>query len=164
MRLHIIRHGKAEQESPTGLDRDRPLRRKGESQAQWLGRALADRPLPPVLLIASPFTRARRTAEILREELGIEFLFDERLEVGAETDDAIDALAEHAPHEQASVALVGHNPQLERLARRLLLASGEPAAELRTGECLIFELSLDDTSIVEPRFVARLRLDDGEPE
>jgi 2,3-bisphosphoglycerate-dependent phosphoglycerate mutase len=64
-------------------DVDVPLSPRGELQAEALGRWLARRPTTerPDVLLASPFLRAKKTAEILRDRAapGIPIAIDERL-------------------------------------------------------------------------------------
>lgn len=172
--LHIIRHGKAEQDSPTGLDRDRALKLRGERQARWLGEQLAASESQPTLILASPFTRARHTAELIRRALGCPLIFDERLEVGNSISDAAEVIASHAgtspERERAgrvgeaspTLALVGHNPQLELLIGALIHGPLGGRYELRTGECFAFEIDDPHAAIGHAKLVARQRLDDDD--
>jgi phosphohistidine phosphatase len=170
--LHIIRHGKAEQDSPTGLDRDRALKPRGERQARWLGEQLAASMCPPALIIASPFTRARQTAELIQRSLGCPLVFDERLEVGNSVSDAADVIASHTTtnpeRERAgrtaaaspALALVGHNPQLELLIGALIHGPLGGRYELRTGECFTFEFNDLARALGHCIAINRLRIDD----
>ncbi len=186
--LHIIRHGKAEQDSPTGLDRDRALKSRGERQARWLGEQLAASTRPPTLIVASPFTRARQTAELIQRALGCPLVFDERLEVGNSVSDAAEVIAASSPagsgdvHESSRaegvqslprvssgaqtrlhhLALVGHNPQLELLIGALIHGPLGGRYELRTGECFTFEFDDPHATIGRAKFIAHRRLDDDE--
>jgi broad specificity phosphatase PhoE len=62
-------------------DPDVELSDTGEAQASALGRHLAGLPGPerPTLVLSSPFTRARHTAELAVEPLGLPVRLDERL-------------------------------------------------------------------------------------
>ena len=79
MILHIVRHAKAEDESPTGQDADRPLRKRGHRQAEALGRFFAAEQPRPQLVLASPYQRARETAEHIWAALDILPQLDDRL-------------------------------------------------------------------------------------
>src|SRR5690606_11980576 len=94
--IWIVRHGKAEQRSPSGADFDRPLRPRGVRQARWLGEQLATRDDAPARLISSRAERARRTAELVAEALSAEVEFDDRLLVDEPAGPLIDLLSELA--------------------------------------------------------------------
>lgn len=142
--LIIVRHGKAEFDSPTGLDHDRPLREKGHRQAAWLGAALADMNLGGAgvggaELVASAAVRARETAEGIDAVLDLGIAFDDRLLVDRPASDVVDLIGARL-RGVGVLILVGHNPQVSRLA---MLAGGaivSSGVALRTGEaaCIRF--------------------------
>lgn len=136
MQLYIVRHGKAEQDSSTGRDRDRELAPKGQRQARWLGEQLAGRPDAPTTIYASPFARADQTARMINESIGAELLYDDRLIVDEPASGLFDLIGEHGAGE--AIALVGHNPQLSRVAGTL---AREPYFEMKTGMCAIFQIT-----------------------
>ena len=99
-RLWIVRHGESagnvarDEAYAAGLpmiaidvrDVDVPLSELGEQQARALGRWFAELPHDerPTVVLVSPYLRARRTAELIREGGGLcpeahEFVVDERL-------------------------------------------------------------------------------------
>ncbi|MCL7940032.1 phosphohistidine phosphatase SixA [Halomonas sp. ATCH28] len=70
-RLLIMRHGEA---APGRPDAERELTPRGEEEAQRMGRWLAareDLDLSRLRLLASPYVRARQTAERIAEPLGL---------------------------------------------------------------------------------------------
>ena len=97
----------------TGSDDVRPLSGKGEKQAKRLGRFLAEGGFKPGAIITSPKTRARQTAEILGDALGVEIAIDERLAGGVDVV-AIEAILFDAGEPERPV-LVGHDPDLSEL-------------------------------------------------
>lgn len=137
MRLYLVRHGKAERDSPTGRDEDRPLNQRGERQATWLGETLARLPVGdrPSLIFASPAARARATAELIQRDLSIDLRFDDALRLGAGID-ATWRLVTRIAEGNAPVMLVGHNPTLEILVEAL---TGGNNCEMRTGEAAAIE-------------------------
>jgi len=149
--LQIIRHGKAEKDSDTGRDEDRPLRKRGERQASFLGDLLSSPERRPTLLLASPAVRARETARLIAAEVGVEPALVEPLEVGRSVDDAIALIA--AQDSASPLALVGHNNQLEDLVNALLRPADD-FGHLRTGEAAVLEIEADQ--IESPRGAARL--------
>lgn len=160
VRLYIVRHGKAQRESPSGRDRDRALKPRGQRQAQWLGdQFLALRPASarPSLILSSPFTRAIDTATIIRESLDCPLRTDPLLETGHDAGEAADLAARSI--DAGAIALVGHNPQLEELL--WLLATPGPGvdAPMRTGEAAILEFDAGAGLARRlGRLVSRLRL------
>lgn len=158
MKVIVVRHGKAERVSESGFDRDRQLRVRGQKQAEFLASALTA--LRPDLVVASSFTRAQQTADILAERLGVSVVNDDRLICEAPVSEALDLIAEHAALAQFP-CLVGHNPQLEDLISVLTLGPTGFGERLRTGEAV--HLELDPLNPVRSgRVLARMRMDDEE--
>jgi len=100
--LWLLRHADAAAGSPDEL---RPLTELGRTQARTAGTALARLGVPIELCLTSPKLRARQTAELACEPLGIEII--ETNELTGEPFDAerIAAGIEHA-------LLVGHDPAI----------------------------------------------------
>ena len=100
----------------------RPLTPEGEQRFRRAARGLR-RIVPQVdLVLSSPYTRAWHTAEILHEEAdwpGPERC--EALEAERRPAEVVEAL--RGKSDRASVALVGHEPQLSSLAS--LLVTGD---------------------------------------
>src|SRR5436190_1251258 len=86
--IWFLRHGEAEDTAP---DFDRRLTEKGERQARAAGAALAALGVELDLCLTSPRVRARETAVLACDELGIEPTIEERLS-GGEVD-ALDLAA-----------------------------------------------------------------------
>jgi len=115
--LLIVRHGKSSWDDADLADHERPLAPRGEQAVPLMGERLRARGVVPDRLVSSDAVRARRTAELLAEALGLEadaVVLDERL-YHAEADDCFTVIREF-PDECACVALVGHNPTLHELA------------------------------------------------
>jgi phosphohistidine phosphatase len=98
--IWFLRHGEAEDTEP---DFDRRLTRKGERQARDAGAALALLGVEIEVCLTSPKVRARETARLACEPLGIEVTVDERLTGGRF--DPLDLTAG-----LDDVLLVGHEP------------------------------------------------------
>src|SRR5262245_59532203 len=121
MDLFVIRHAEAYPRDPERWPDDarRPLTRSGENAFRREARRLSRLADPVRLVLASPFTRALRTAEILQDEAGWaapQVL--EALTSGGPTEGALAALAELAPAEP--LAIVGHEPMLSALCSSLI--------------------------------------------
>jgi phosphohistidine phosphatase len=88
------------------------------------------------MVVASPLTRAQETAEIVRDEYGLE-----RIETAAELEPdrplavVVEGLARHSGE---LIAVVGHEPQLSRLVTFLVAGVDRTGVELKKGgACLI---------------------------
>ena len=100
--IWVLRHGDAEARG-SKPDAERDLTAKGERQSRDAGKAMKNLGVELDVCLTSPKVRARRTAELACEELGVPVEEDERL-AGGDFD----------PRELASgrgeVMLVGHEP------------------------------------------------------
>jgi len=122
-KLLVLRHAKAERDSSTGRDFDRPLAERGRQDAREVGRVMRDRGLNPDAVIASPAQRVVETLAALAEGYGpLDVEYDRRiynalpetlLDVVRGTDDGVQTLL-----------LVGHNPGLPSLLLELARADG----------------------------------------
>jgi len=121
--VYLIRHAKAFERDPSAWpdDRQRPLTADGRRSFARLARGLG-RSVPPVeLLESSRCTRAWQTANLLHEHAG--WPKPSRLEALEEMDDGDPAELRRKLSllgDIGSVAWVGHEPLLGRLASTLL--------------------------------------------
>src|SRR5512144_1663227 len=120
--LYLLRHADAgDPEAWTGDDAQRPLSGKGEKQADRLGRFLAGTPLRPDVILTSPKVRARQTADIVAEPLGMTVRLEERLGGGLDAS-VVEAILRDAGDPDRPV-LVGHDPDFSELLEALTGAS-----------------------------------------
>jgi phosphohistidine phosphatase len=117
MDLYLVRHAIAEERDPVRFPDDarRPLTEEGIARLRTAARGVT-RILPRVeVVLASPHVRAWDTAVVLHEEAGWPAPVECReLEAEREPAGALPVLEREAG--RASVALVGHEPFLSRLA------------------------------------------------
>jgi phosphohistidine phosphatase len=116
MDLILWRHADA---APGSRDLERKLTAKGRKQAERVGKWLIARLPGRYTVLASPAQRARETADAL----GARYRIVERLAPGAAPGDVLEASG--WPSHKGAVVVVGHQPDLGRLAA--LLASGAEA-------------------------------------
>ncbi|HWB41856.1 MAG TPA: histidine phosphatase family protein [Gemmatimonadales bacterium] len=125
MLLLLNRHAHAGMRDPAQWpdDRDRPLTEKGRKVQTDVSRFLRKRDFAPTLVLTSPWTRARQTAEILVQVARVaqppvpcDPLADDPDLVRLQ-----DYVGNQPP--EAVVALVGHSPWMEELASVLLAGS-----------------------------------------
>jgi phosphohistidine phosphatase len=112
MRLYLVRHAEAAGGSPDEL---RPLTPTGRDQARALAADFRESGVRPDAIVTSPLLRARQTALLLGEELGVVADVDHRLAPGATAGAVTDAVAGRG----ATVVVVGHQPDCSRIAAAL---------------------------------------------
>ncbi len=139
MIVYIIRHGKAEQDSDTGLDRDRNLAYKGHKQsiaiAEFLSSAQIDR---PDAVLASPYNRTMQTASHIWNELDLPEQIEDRLAATQSVSDLIDVIRDSGNN---TIALVSHNPTVSRAVDVLIQGPSAPyECSMRTGELIALKL------------------------
>jgi len=149
MRVYFLRHGIAwERGEWKGTEAERPLTKEGIAKMRSTAETLAHLDLDLDAIITSPLARAKATAEIVADRLGVpsKLSEDKRLAHGFDADRLHAILREHA-HAKA-VMLVGHEPDLSDAigtligGGRLALKKGGlalvelPDAESRHGELL----------------------------
>ena len=157
MHVYVIRHGKAEDGSETGLDRDRVLRGKGHKQARWLADMIMSSEVRPELVLSSPYPRARETAEPIWAALGMDAQIDDRLGAERSMSDMLDVLLD--ARGSTCVAIVSHNPNCARIVSTLCNGIMSVPGGHRTGE--LAHVRVDDAELVgNGELVERLRMGD----
>jgi len=122
VRVHLLRHAHAGDAFEwIGDDDLRPLTSKGRGQAARLGAFLAAHGVRPDVIVSSPLVRARQTAEIVAEALGMTFRTDPRLGAGFGKRELWALLDESGGRE---VMFVGHDPDLSALLSYLIDTAG----------------------------------------
>jgi len=114
--LILWRHADA---APGSRDLERKLTAKGRKQAQHVAAWLAAKLPGSYAVLVSPARRTRETADAL----GVRYRIVERFAPGAEPGDILDTCG--WPSHKGAVVVVGHQPDLGRVAA--LLVSGAEA-------------------------------------
>ena len=136
MKLYILRHGIAVERGTPGFktDAERPLTPKGKRQLRQIAAAMKNLKVHFDLVLSSPFRRARQTAEMVAQWLGLKqrLAFSDELMPDGDPKALIQQLNELKPAPE-NILLVGHEPYLSQLVA--LLISGETATniELKKG-------------------------------
>ena len=129
LQLHLLRHADAgDPEAWTGPDDARPLSAKGEQQAERLATFLHGVRFRTDAVVTSPKLRARQTAEIVADGLGVAVTIDGRLAANvrpATVDEAIAGVG--GP---TSIVIVGHDPDFSELLATL---TGSPGMSMKKG-------------------------------
>jgi phosphohistidine phosphatase len=148
MRLLIIRHAIAvARGTPDIPDDERPLTRRGIRRFQRAAKGLARLVDRPDALLTSPLPRARQTAEIAAKAWGRIRAENAPALAGGAFTDLVTALA---PFASATVAVVGHEPDVSSLLGRLI---GTPMADrvaFRKGGAAMVEVpgALEDGGVL----------------
>jgi phosphohistidine phosphatase len=140
MELLIIRHaiaGDRAEWAQTGRpDHERPMTAEGERRMRENAAAL--RTLVPDLevIATSPFTRAAETAAVVSEVYdGLGVVDLPTLAHGSDPEDVVAWLVDRA---ETTIALVGHEPDLGRLASWFIAGELEPLVRFKKGgACLL---------------------------
>jgi len=153
--LFILRHGPAGKaiESENKDDSLRPLTKKGKRVTKDVARGMMDRGIEIDIILTSPFTRARQTAEIVAKVFKIHdrIIESDVLIPGSPYVNCIDVLEKEASGKD-NILIIGHEPYLSGLIAYLI--SGFKHAnidlkkaglchlvfdELRRGKCAMME-------------------------
>jgi phosphohistidine phosphatase len=110
--LWLLRHGEAEPHDARP-DADRRLTDRGREQSRVAGRALAALKVQVHLAFTSPKVRARDTAVLACEALGIEPIDHAALFAGFDVADALELLGAAGPEQR--VLVVGHEPDFSQV-------------------------------------------------
>jgi phosphohistidine phosphatase len=140
MTLLLIRHAPAVRTGTNGLrDHDRPLTRRGRERFRRAARGLARIADRPDVLLTSPLTRARATADIAAAAFK---RITPRVEPALGQDDVdvlVTALKKYRP--DATIALVGHEPTLSGLLAHLLgMHQGDDRFAFKKGAAALVHL------------------------
>ena len=161
--IYVVRHAIAEERGADWPDDSkRPLTERGAKQFRQTARALRKLDVSIDVILTSPFTRARQTAELLAEALDPlpSIVNVESLAPGAAHATLIADLTKHARRE--TIALVGHEPGIGATAARL--AGLRHRLEFRKGA--ICRIDLDELPpgragnlrwFAPPRLLRRIR-------
>src|SRR6185369_11039676 len=111
MNLFIFRHGLAGEPGTAGYaDAARPLTSEGKSKLKSIAAAMLKLELSFDLILSSPYTRARQTAEIVAERLKLsdKLEFSRLLEPQGSFADLVSLIRKRASAD--NILLVGHEP------------------------------------------------------
>jgi phosphohistidine phosphatase len=140
LNLYIMRHAEAEDEAESGGDEARPLTVHGRERTRDAASGLRALGLRFDAILTSSLLRAAETAELVADE----YANDSPPQVvpafspDVSPREALAALTPFARHRE--VLVVGHEPQLSRLAGLLLTSNGAVAIRLKKGACVALDL------------------------
>ena len=140
MRVYIFRHGEALSKGDPAIssDAERPLVEEGIRRSRQAIEGFVKLGIAVNAIFTSPWLRARQTAAIAAEVLGLsERLFElDQLAGDRPIEDVMSALVKHS--HLKDIMVVGHNPQLSELAAYLLsLSTGMQLDLKKSGICAV---------------------------
>lgn len=119
--LYFLRHGRADRTAWSGSDFERPLTSDGRQRLHQQVKAYKHLNLGIHRVLSSPLVRARQTAEIVAQGLGLSVEIAPTLALGF---DYTDLTALLTPARESGWLLVGHEPDFSEVIARLI---GAPA-------------------------------------
>ena len=119
--LYVIRHGIAADRALYAQDGDRPLTSGGQQKTEKVAKRLVALGISVHQIVTSPLVRAHQTAEILKAAtLSDRLTVSPYLAPGGNLEDWLNWWMQDDPSDEATVAIVGHEPDLGEWVERLV--------------------------------------------
>jgi phosphohistidine phosphatase len=137
--LYIMRHGESVKRGEASYpdDSKRPLTPQGRKRMQQIAAGLGRMGFRVDWIVSSPLVRAVETAQLLAESLASPVPVEFSDTLGPEgSAEAVIALLATYPDRKRTL-LVGHEPGLSELARRLIGAGRQANLTLKKGGCCL---------------------------
>lgn len=133
MELYVLRHAIAETATEAGVSQDaeRPLSKEGREKMKRIAQSLRGLDFDLDLILSSPFVRARETALIAHDALGLKgcLQFTPALAAGQPQKQILAELKDRFAKNNR-IMIVGHEPDLSELISTIT-ASGRLRVELK---------------------------------
>ena len=137
-KLLLVRHAKAEKDTG-GKDFDRPLKYIGMQDAGFMADRLKEKLMVPEYIVTSPALRARTTAEIFADHLGLPVPATNK-SIFEASEKTLLKIINDLPDQYNFVALVGHNTGIAYILQYLTGA----AMEVHTSAVAVIDFETDD--------------------
>lgn len=128
--LYVLRHAIAADHGLYASDADRPLTDEGIARFRQILAAWPALGVEVDLIVTSPYVRARQTAELAGEALGVPVHEDGSLGCGAEPREILDAVTQRA-ESPARAMVVGHEPDLGMFVAWLTAAGARGSVRMK---------------------------------
>jgi len=143
MNLYLMRHGAAVEKNDPSLanDNDRALTRKGAKRLRRAARGLRRLDIALDGILTSPVLRARQSADIVAQALGLEPCLEEISGLAPESTVELLLFSLTRYHDRQHLLLVGHEPLLSQTMSTLLCRGHELEIKLRKGSLGCLEIT-----------------------
>jgi phosphohistidine phosphatase len=119
MKLYVMRHGSAEDDSADGRDATRALTAGGRERVREVARKLVAEGEAPRVIVSSPLVRALQTAEIVHAHTKVDSALEVQTAI-APHGDALTFVRDAARAGRKRMMVVGHEPDLSILVSSLV--------------------------------------------
>ena len=140
MELYLLRHGIAEDHSPTHQDADRALTKEGIARLRDVLQTAAKAGVAPSMILTSPYLRARQTAELAQSILKVEqpLVETDKLTPMTHPNEAWEEI--RIWRKEPAILLASHEPLMGQLLG-FLLGAGGLQVEFKKGAMAHVEIS-----------------------
>jgi phosphohistidine phosphatase len=149
--LYLLRHAKSSWRDSSLADFERPLKKKGQFQADQLSDHLSSLLPPPTRVLCSPALRTRETLHYFLEQWPLPksaISYPDDLYLADR--ETLFRLIQALPKKDDIVLLVGHNPGLSHFGRKLFRPETEELDDLKPCAFLQVDFEVDDWAEVTP--------------
>jgi len=119
MKLYFVRHGEAEDLAPT--DHSRELTERGKERVGKSAQVLKRLGIAPTVIYSSPRIRAKQTAEIIADALGMEITITDDVNFGFNVSNVKPLIKKLETRDE--IMFVGHNPDMSQIVHKMAGAS-----------------------------------------
>ena len=148
--LVLVRHAKSDWGDRDLPDFDRSLNERGKRDAPRMATYLKQYGIVPQRIISSPANRARTTAKIFAESLGLnESIVSFVSDIYDATVDDLLAVVRCFDEDAACCMLVGHNPGMTNLANQLMSRQSGHIENIPTAGIVILNLDISGWQLLE---------------
>jgi phosphohistidine phosphatase len=146
--LYVIRHGIAADRALYAKDSDRPLTPTGQQKTEKVAQRLVTLGIVVSQIVTSPLVRARQTADILQAaNLSDRLAISPHLAPGGRLEDWLDWWMHNDRADDATVAIVGHEPDLGTWVERLVWGETKQHLVVKKAGVLGVSLPVDQDAI-----------------
>ncbi len=119
-KVYLIRHAKSSWKDFSLEDFERPLNKRGKSDAPLMGAKLHNKKVVPDTILSSPALRAKTTAEIIAKKIGFEKEIVYKKDIYEASATTLHKILTKIADKKSIVFLFGHNPSLNELAENYI--------------------------------------------
>lgn len=119
-KLYLVRHAKSSWDDITLEDFDRPLNKRGENDAPFMGKVLNKKSIIADIIISSPSKRTKQTLQLINEQFPfpLKIIYDE--DIYETTLAGLESVIQHIDNKYENIFLFGHNPSLNSFVEKYI--------------------------------------------